>query len=286
MITSLRVNNTYNIGINSQNMINVSGVSVRLQDIPFIRYNFNSYSEKEINYIKESMGKFAYSTHLIQLHLNENITNSLTSIQTYASDIINKIVKFLYIDITTDEVLNDEIDNLKLQNIANICNTLKFDRIMLVDKTTNLDMVHANRFRTTIAKTTNTNISKLGICSSPLCLEGDLCCLTAVRARELMAQYGKAETSLPTANHQCMNCCGCIRFYDIDSDVEAPAVIVKDASKDSSNIDDYMNPPKEEKKEKKAKEKQPKEKKEKQPKEKIDKGKARIKADKELRKLF
>ena len=38
-----------------------------------------------------------------------------------------------------------------------------------------------------------------------------------------MGKYSAvADVALPTANHQCMNCCGCIRYIVIDSDTVAP----------------------------------------------------------------
>lgn len=288
MITSLKVNGLFNIGVNSQELINVEGNNIKLSEIPFIRYNLDSYGTAEIEYIKSMMSKFSGSTHLIQVKLNENVNNSVAFLQTYASDILSKVAKFLYVDITSDEVINNCIDAQKLQNIVSTAGLIKFDRIMLVDNTTNLDMVHANRMRQDIAKSVNINLSKVGICSSPLCLEGELCCLTAVRARELISLYGNAEMALPTANHQCMNCCGCIRFFEINSDLEAPALVEKaNTKKSADNIDNYMNAPVEDKKEKKAKEKKEKApKKEKVVKEKIDKGRAKIAADKKLKSLF
>jgi hypothetical protein len=62
-----------------------------------------------------------------------------------------------------------------------------------------------------------------GVCSSPLSFS-ELACLTAVKARELMSVYSTiADVALPSANHQCMNCCGCIRYLTVTADTEAPA---------------------------------------------------------------
>ena len=74
------------------------------------------------------------------------------------------------------------------------------------------------------AKTLSVAENKVGICSSPLCMQDNLACLTAVTARELAAVYATAKDLVsPSANHQDMNTCGCIRYMVINSDIEAPA---------------------------------------------------------------
>ena len=108
---------------------------------------------------------------------------------------------------------------------------------MLVDKTTNLDMVNAKKIISKLAKELTVKQEDIGICSSPLCMNGELACLTSLKARELAAIYSSnTEVALPSANHQCMNCCGCMRFFDINSDTVAPEdKVVKKAKSVSSN---------------------------------------------------
>jgi hypothetical protein len=99
----------------------------------------------------------------------------------------------------------------------------KFDRVMLIDKTSFMDMAGARKIMKQTAKTLNIQEKNVGICSSPLCMTDNLACLTAVTARELAAIYATSSgVTSPSANHQDMNCCGCMRFFVVNSDIVAP----------------------------------------------------------------
>lgn len=231
MVTSIKVKGKYNIGINSSNQINVDGTNVALKEIPFVRYDFESYGIDEVNYIKAMMQKFSLSTHLVQIKVNENIEQSLINLGTIAS----KFAKYLYINVTQSVLDAGHIDNETLRLTINAITTNTIDRIMLIDNTDNMDMLNAKKLIAETAKTIGVATDMIGICSSPLCMTGELACLSALKARELATKYSdNDEVALPSANHQCMNCCGCIRFFEVTEDIAAPAETKKAKSSGSA----------------------------------------------------
>lgn len=219
MISSIVLTGCHNIAVSSNNKIKVDGNILSVEkDIPFVRYRFNNYGENEIAYIKNMMNKFEYSTHLVEINLSANTANELSLM----SDILDSIAKYIYIDITDSNVdMNDVSEEVK-NYIDSFIDNFEVDRIMLRDKTSKLDTVAAKKIIKSLEALTGLDYNTFGVCSSPLSF-GDWACLTAVRARELMAIYSKyADVALPSANHQCMNCCGCIRYFVVSNDTEAP----------------------------------------------------------------
>lgn len=214
MITSIVLKGRYNISVNSNKKIKLGDNIVAIdKDIPFVRYRFESYTEDDFKYINDTMAKMSYSTHLIEVKLDINAAATLG----FVTANISNIAKYLYIDITDEDVARGSVS----QDILNLFATVqgyKLDRIMLKDKSTTLDTVAAKKIIEVLSKQSGIAKDNFGVCSSPLSF-GDWCCLTAVKARELMSVYSViADVALPTANHQCMNCCGCIRYFVIEED--------------------------------------------------------------------
>lgn len=219
MITSIVVTGTYKIGMNSNKKIKIGDNVLSVEkDIPFIRYRFSQYTEAEYAYILDSMKQFCFSTHLAEVQLSENTADTIK----YLAESIKNIAKYVYVDITDDDVMSGDINPDKV-NLLDKLIGLDIDRIMLRDNTTSLDTVTAKKFIKTLSKRMNLSESTFGVCSSPLSFS-DWACLTAVKARELMSVYSTiADVALPSANHQCMNCCGCIRYVTVTEDILAPS---------------------------------------------------------------
>lgn len=219
MITSIVLTDKYTIGMNSQKKILIDDNILSVEkDIPFIRYRFSKYDESDFTYIAESMKQFAFSTHLIEITLNSDAVTILNYIK---NNNIN-IAKYIYIDITDADVEKGEL-NAEVLNQISFVKELGVDRYMFRDKSRTLDLVHVKAFIKQIKQMYNIDSSMFGVCSSPLSF-GDLACLTAVKARELMSIYSTvADVALPSANHQCMNCCGCIRYLVVSENKAAPA---------------------------------------------------------------
>lgn len=231
MVTSLVLKGTYKIGLNAARKIKLNtgtadepkDVLVAIdKDVPFIRYRYDNYGDAEITYIKSMMETFKNSVHLIEINLDANTLNVINLLK--SAELYDKVAKYIYINIDDSNV---SVKNISDENISYLeqIKENKFDRIMIRDKSTTLDSVAANTIIKNMAKIIDSKDIQhdFGICSSPLSF-GESACLTAVKARELMSMYNiPSDMSIPSANHQCMNCCGCIRYYEINADMEAPA---------------------------------------------------------------
>ncbi|MBO5389800.1 MAG: hypothetical protein J6A59_17030, partial [Lachnospiraceae bacterium] len=146
--------------------------------------------------------------------------NSASILQYLANNIPN-IARYIYMDVTNTEVEHEMLSNEYLTLLSSIT-PYSPDRYMLKDKSTSLDTVSAKKIIKNACKMTGLTEDYFGICNSPLSF-GEMACLTAVKARELMSLYSNTtDMPLPTANHQSMNTCGCIRYLVVNCDTEAP----------------------------------------------------------------
>lgn len=231
MISSIVLTDCHKVSVSSNKKIKIGETILSIEkEIPFVRYRFQQYTEREYNYIKEMMQKFEYSTHLMEVTLNSDIA----SIIKYAEENIEQIAKYVYIPLTDEDVargsLSDEVKDL-IDSIADFT----IDRYMLKDNTSSLDAVSAKKIIKNASTELDIQQDEFGVCSSPLSF-GELACLTAVKARELMSIYSKiADVALPSANHQCMNCCGCIRYIVIDKDTDVIQSEKKESGAKKSN---------------------------------------------------
>lgn len=215
MVTSIVFTGKHNVGVENEKFM-LGGDKNSIKDVPFVRYRFDNYTQEEIEYIKRQQLKFKYSTHLAELQLSSLTAEQIGLITSQ----IENIAIFIYVPITDTEVsvgLSAEI----IENLKSIASSM-YDRIMLKDKSTSLYLVSANNLKAQIASVIGIKAEEIGICGSPLSF-GTEPCLTAIKARELISLYSLNDgCAIPSANHQCMNTCGCIRYVVISSDVPAP----------------------------------------------------------------
>lgn len=243
MISSIRVNGLFNVKVNGNSKIKVGDVLLHTEkEVPFVRYRLDMYDDNTIEYIKNMQLKFPKSTHLTELELNDNTLQSFRLLRDSLS-----VAIYLYIDITEDIVKESKLPD-SIMTILDGLQGCNFDRYMLRDKSISLDFMTAQKIMTQISKTFKIKMDNIGLCSSPLSFQG-LQCLSAVKARELMSIYNEnSDVPLPSANHECMNCCGCIRYLEVTSDLEAPSEGPKKSSNKTSGA---IKEPKENKQPKK-----------------------------------
>ena len=223
MITSIVVNGTHSIAMNNSRKILVDGNTLSVDnDIPFIRYRFDGYGDNEVQYIDRMIKQFNKSTHLVEIEANESTHSTLELLNTSFTN----IAKFLYVTVTDHDVDNEALRQEVVNIIADAV-SFGIDRVLFRDKTTKLDLVSVKRFIKQCRQSVKKSEDFFGVCQSPLSFSdrGSLACLNAVRAREIMSMYSPvADAALPTANHQCMNCCGCIRYIVVKADItEVPS---------------------------------------------------------------
>lgn len=272
MITCLMFKRPFNVSVSDSGKFNLivptgeEETKVEKQsiaDIPFIRYRFDKYGDEEIEFIKKMKGIFKYSAHLAEVTVsysegNGNTDEVLDEIKTLKES-VEKLCVFVYMN-TTDEWLTYLSENDALfedvENFLYDASDIEIDQFCLRDKTTAAGAIQINNLRKKVADVVygdDRKFKSIAICESPLTFsEEESACLTAAKARELMAIYcdDNLEQPTPSANHQCMSCCGCIKYIEITSDIQAVTSKVK--SSDSGKTTKKSSGPKE-KKEKKEK---------------------------------
>jgi hypothetical protein len=213
MVTSILLRKAYKIGVNSKGNIKLGDETVSIKDIPFVRYRFDSYTDEDIRYINEMHDKLTYSTHMIEVDALKN-KGDISSIR-------EDSVIFLYIGIDDTNVNNESIGQENIEAIGKYTG-YNIERVMIKDKSSSLDYMTLSKMIGEVSKITGIKKDKIGICGSPLSFNEDMMCLSATRAREIMTKYnGNTEVALPTAKHQCMECCGCIKYIEIEQDILA-----------------------------------------------------------------
>ena len=218
MITSIVVKDRYNIGLNSSGKFRVGDVDVNIKEVPFVRYRFDYIAQGDIEYIKGMMEKFKYSGHLMEFRLDQNTAAHYN----WLMPNFDNLASFLYID-----VYDANVESLAFGEdvitFAREASNLFFDGVMLKDRSTTLHTVAAFKLKQVIAEAMGIKEKDIGICGPALSHNGEAC-MTAVKARELLTEYSdNDQCALPTANHESMNRCGCIRYMVVDSDTVAPA---------------------------------------------------------------
>lgn len=215
MKTSIVITDTHEIVLDSFGRFSYNDKKITYnKDIPFVRYRFSSYEDRHISYIEKMQKKFNYSAHMAEVMFEgESTADVLDTLEE-----IEGLIVFLYIPVTNEEVLNGFSES-KLESIKAIA-SCNYDRIMLKDFSTNIHYVALDKLKEQVYKATNFSVDDMGICSSALSFIKGQACLTAVRARELAAEYCENEEAvIPSANHECMNTCGCIKYIVIDKPI-------------------------------------------------------------------
>lgn len=228
MVTSLRLSGMYTVHVNSKRNFSIGEKTFNIdKDIPIVRYSFKAYEEAEIAYIKKMMELFEKQTHIVEVNVTSNLGEVLAKLEEH----LPNVAKFIRVEVT-DEVVKNGIDcNNDFGFLMMACGHA-VDQVVLVDKSTSLDYLHCEKIIDTLSKRMGLSKIKFGICESPLSM-GERACLTAVKAREIMSKYGDESAPLPSANHQSMNECGCIRYLQIDADTKPMAEKVTNTTSES-----------------------------------------------------
>lgn len=220
MVASLVLTEKYNIGVNAKGKVKVADHLLATSEIPFIRYRFESYGPDELEYIKKSMEKFTQPVHLAEVTIGPNSESEIASIKE-----LGDIAVFVYVPITDAEV-SDGLNDDTCEWLDSISES-EFDRVMLKDKASMLYPLVAEKLKMEVSEHCDFKPADIGICGSPLSFrcgdEPGQACLTAVWARTIMSNYASADDIVvPSASHESMDCCGCIRYFVVDHDLPAP----------------------------------------------------------------
>ena len=231
MVTNLLLTGKYNVGVANDKCI-VNGEETSIKEIPFLRFRLQEYGDEEIEYMKQMLGKFKHSVGICEMDLNADTQDIATKVV----NSLERVAVYMYIDVDDTVVRNLCFPEEIMEALGTISNI--YDRVMLRDRSTMLHLVAANTLIDIVAKQLKLDNLKnkedvIGICSSPLSF-GESCCLSAKKARDLLSCYSATDDiKIPSANHQNMNTCGCIRHFTVCEDTAAP--VCKASSNTKSN---------------------------------------------------
>lgn len=229
MITSIVLTGTYKIGISESGKIKTpDGVRIDTKDIPFVRYRFSKYGDEELRFIEENKKTFN-CVHVLEITLDSETASLLEKIEE-TDDTLGRLV---YVPIT-DKHVEQGFDDNELNLIRTLIDS-EFDRIIIKDNSRTLHGIALNRLKKQIKDILNIPEKEIGVCGGACCFIDGNACLTAVRAREMLAKYSERDDIVvPSANHEgkldevdehadCVNKCGCIRYHIFNSDMPAPS---------------------------------------------------------------
>lgn len=217
MIQSIKLYKTYNIIVGQDGKFLYNGIKMNIKEVPIVRIDFEHYGDNEIKYIEDTRKIFKYSIVLLELKSDRLTGEDLEHIKAVSKE----CAIYVYADIYDSDIDNGlSLDDRETAvSIYDIIDSIGADGICLVDKSTKLNTVTAGILIEDISEQYMIDSEKVSICSSPLSCMG-YACLTAVKARALMAEYSTVDdVPLPTANHE-KSCCGCIQYMVIEHDTE------------------------------------------------------------------
>lgn len=213
MITNLLITGEYTINLGRSQKLSFGDVKVSVKNIPFIRFRPKEVTDNTINYFLDLKERFKYSCHTLELEVSEDTLRLLKEL----GEKDDLSIVFLYVTVEDDD-LKSGISEERLYLVNKCIDTYEIERLIIRDNTNIMHAIEYNELKAQIINTVGNNKKDwIGICGSPLSFGGESC-LTAVKARELMANYGENdEYPLPSSKHESMNECGCIRHIIIDN---------------------------------------------------------------------
>lgn len=229
MISSLRITGKYNIGVSANDTIMMGDNEVSLKDIPIVRFKLGSYGAEEVEYIRSTLSKFRYSSGIIEVNDDARLFE-----MEYVSS-LKDIAGILYYVSVTDEIYRSNMFNAS-DKLLRAIKEDNFEKVILVDNTTCLDIIGADALIKRVAKALGIGTDRIGMCESPMCLAAGVCCISAVDARDIASKYNfNTEVAIHSANHQSMDTCSCVRHFTVKGDIEAPIKLVTKKSRSSSS---------------------------------------------------
>lgn len=217
MIRSLKLNGMHNIRVTGDGKFAYDGDKMNIKEVPMIRFEMDKYDDEAVEYIKGLQSIFKYSTMFIQIHAETVSVEEIDRIK----QLKDSCAIYLYLDILDENILSNEValDDAIMDSLDYATDNLDLDGVSLVDKSTILNAVNAKALIDSAADEFGWDKKTISICNSPLSCTG-YACITAVKAREIMAKYStEDDVPLPTANHE-KSCCGCIQFTKIEHDTD------------------------------------------------------------------
>lgn len=226
MVIALEFKEKHNVGVNSDGKfyLDKENNSIEsIKNVPMVIYN--NFDNEE--FIRENMDKFKYSCHVAFLNIGNACNEDV--------EMLNKLGVGIIVRFRVTQENESDIPKLFIED-SDIDFSM-VDRVVIIDDTINMQVQQLENIKKYLAQRTGHKREDIGVCCSPFSF-GENACLCAIWARKLMAKYtANTDVALPSANHEDMEECSCIRKKIILSDVEAP----HNTSSKSSNGDKVSN---------------------------------------------
>ena len=218
------------VGMSKEGRFKIDKDILSIKDVPFVRYRFTRFGTDVIEFMKDNKSKFTNSVHLAEISVTDETTAAVEDFNAVMQSMQNVAI-FVYVDVTDADVASVTIQEEKLQVIESLVKTGAVQRLCLRDRSTTLNAESFAHLVKMLMSRVGVKEDFIGICESPLSFD-NRACLTAEKARELMAIFVNSEEDVVpvSANHQCMECCNCIRHRVVTQDiveVQAPVGKVK-----------------------------------------------------------
>ena len=227
MVTGIEFVKPVNVSVNSNGKFYLDHAETNaesIKSIPVVVYS----NLVNLEFIRQNITKFKLSCHVVLVD-HTNITEELR-------EELNKMGVAVVVRVPLEDCSLAE--TLTKSNV----NYFLCDRVVLLDRKLNTSPFEITAFKEELAQLVNVPSLDIGVCGSPFSF-GENACLNAIWCRRLMAKYtSNTEVALPSANHESMECCGCIRRIIIDTDRKAPEVKLRGFQKkektESENAED------------------------------------------------
>lgn len=209
MVTGIEFVSPVNVKVNANGKFYLDHAETNaesIKSIPVVMYN----NFIDFEFIRTNMSKFKLSCHVVLV--------DHTGITEDARVALNELGVAVIVRVPLSEIsLTEELSKSNVSYY--LC-----DRVVILDNQSNTSPFKIAEVKESLSKLINVAQMDIGVCGSPFSYGNDAC-LNAIWCRRLMAKYtANTEVALPSANHESMECCGCIRRVVIDTDRKEPEI--------------------------------------------------------------
>ena len=235
VIKSIVTHGKYNIQVES-GKADINGVRMHIKDIPYVRHrwclsnmseDYEGMSDTDVQYIKDTMEKFPYSVHIVDLIWGTHVWEDSTKISKLRKEGSEEPFIFIDIPITSRNLTADGKLESSLLNELEEAIGADFEKIVLYDVTGDAvgNVVIADTIISQVAKLLHITKDNVSLCNSHLSPIRCNACLKAGYVRDLQTYKDESiQVPLVTEGHEAPNqedfngVCGCARYFTVESD--------------------------------------------------------------------
>lgn len=211
MITGIVFDKIVKVQLSAGDKFKVGKEKVGTNEVPYVRYKFDGYTEDEINFIKAMKKIFVHAVHIVDVNLQDS--GVADYVEFVRANVENVCLFGCY---TLDDSSKDDLESV-LQDFRDCTVLSVLEKVVLKDETTYMMLPHFDNIKKQLFRTTG--IDNVSICSSPATTDEN-CCISAEYSRHLASRYGDEETVNVVATYQTKGLgCHCVRYVVINEDI-------------------------------------------------------------------